>query len=366
MIKDRFKLRLPRKAVHHVPSDRPLDALPSKSSSGWRKASLASIASLGCAVATFFSGQLLTAPFSAAAEATVAEPITPVPIELNLDQRKVQLGRQLFTDSRLSGDNGTSCASCHFFNRGLTDGAPISHGQPGHPGATNTLSLFNVGLSSKLGWDGHLLTLEQQAAGVVENPTTMGSKWGYVLDILKRDSGLTTTFNQIYPDGIQRDNVIDALVEYEKSLTTPNAPFDRYLRGDQDAISSEAKEGYQLFKDYGCASCHQGVNVGGNMLQVFGIFGKPEAAAQGSHTPGAAQNSGISDDQPVFRVPVLRNVQITGPYFHDGSVQTLPEAIAIMAKTQLGRDVSNEDIAKLEAFLDSLTGEYQGVSVGKL
>jgi cytochrome c peroxidase len=309
---------------------------------------------------------LTTAPVSMANEPTVAEPISPVPLELNLDQRKVQLGRQLFADSRLSGYNGVSCASCHVFHLGLTDGQPVTQGLPGHPGTTNTLSLFNVGLSSMFGWNGQAGTLENQAETVVQNKTRMGANWDEVIAGLGKDSGLTATFDEIYKDGLRRENVINALVEYEKSLITPNAPFDRYLRGDQNAISAEAKAGYQLFKDYGCVSCHQGVNVGGNMLQVFGIFGKPEAAAGGSKIPGSTQGSGIAEDRPVFRVPILRNVQYTGPYFHDGSVKTLSAAIEIMARYQLGRSVSNEDVSKLESFLNSLTGEYQGVPVGGL
>jgi len=294
------------------------------------------------------------------------EPISPIPLEVPLDQAKVKLGRSLFADSRLSAGNGVSCASCHLFERGLTDGLPISRGLPGSPGGTNTLTLFNVGLNAKLGWDGHFLSLQDQAKAVVQDKHRMGAKWDDVVPLLRNDIALTATFNQIYKDGIQRDNVIDALAEFEKSLDTPNAPFDRYLRGDDNAISEEAKSGYQLFKNYGCVSCHQGVNVGGNMLQVFGIFGTPEAASQGPKTPGAAQGSGIDDDRPVFRVPSLRNVAQTAPYFHDGSVATLTEAIGVMAKYQLGRSISDEDVAKIEVFLKSLSGEYQGVPVGNL
>jgi cytochrome c peroxidase len=309
---------------------------------------------------------LMTGPVAIAAETPIAEPISPVPLELNLDPRKVQLGRRLFADTRLSGDNGVSCATCHLFQRGLTDGLPVSRGLPGHPGATHTLTLFNVGLNSMFGWDGGVLTLEDQARRVVTNKARMGANWDAVIAMLRKDADLTANFDQIYSDGLQSKTVIDALVEFEKSLITPNAPFDRYLRGDKDAISDEAKAGYQLFKDYGCASCHQGVNVGGNMVQVFGIFGKPNAAALGSETPGSAQGTGISEDRPVFRVPVLRNVRFTGPFFHDGSVNALSVAIGIMAEYQLGRQISDDDIAKIEAFLDALTGEYQGVPVGNL
>ena len=300
-----------------------------------------------------------------AGDELVGEPITPVPLSVDLDPRKVKLGRRLFVDTRLSGDNGVSCASCHNFNRALTDGQPITSGLPGHPGATNTISLFNVALSSKHAWDGHIMTLEEQASGVVVNKSTMGADWNDVVARLKSDPALEATFKDIYPDGVQKATIINALVEYEKSLDTPNAPFDRYLRGDQKAISDQARAGYQLFKDYGCSSCHQGINVGGNMVQVLGIFGKPDAAFEGVDTPGSAKNTGISDKRPVFRVPSLRNVEYTGPYFHDGSVEKLSDAIGIMAKYQLGREISGDDVSKIEAFLDSLTGEYHGVPVGR-
>jgi cytochrome c peroxidase len=201
---------------------------------------------------------------------------------------------------------------------------------------------------------------------VVEKKSTMGAKWGDVIASLRNDTALTTTFDKLYKGGLQRDNVVDAIVQFEKSLITPNAPFDRYLRGEDKAISEQAKAGYQLFKNYGCASCHQGVNVGGNMLQIFGIFGNPTAASLGSKTPGSAQDTGISEDRPVFRVPSLRNVAQTAPYFHDGSAATISDAISIMAENQLGRHISNKDVAKIEAFLNSLSGEYQGVPVGDL
>lgn len=300
-----------------------------------------------------------------AGDALVGEPIAPVPLSVDLDPRKVKLGRRLFVDTRLSGENGVSCASCHNFNRALTDGLPVTAGLPGHPGTTNSISLFNVALSSKHGWDGHAMTLEEQADRVVVKKSAMGANWDDVVSLLRNDPSLETTFKSIYPDGIVKDNIIDALVEYEKSLNTPNAPFDRYLRGDPNAISDKARAGYQLFKDYGCASCHQGINVGGNMVQILGIFGAPDTALQGADTPGSAKDTGISDKRPVFRVPSLRNVEYTAPYFHDGSVGTLQEAIGIMAKYQLGREISSDEVSKIEAFLDSLTGEYQGVPVGK-
>ena len=344
MLRDAFNSNSSSRSGESVPDD-----CVSKAEVQNRSSMLCSTFSMkfGGIVCAYLATFLMSAGLMNAAEPAIEEPITPVPLELNLNQQKVKLGRRLFADSRLSGEKGMSCASCHFLDRGLTDGVPISRGLPGHPGTTNTLSLFNVGLASKLNWDGHALTLEEQNREVVENKQRMGANWDEVVNLLKSDAELVATFEEIYPNSLRRENVIDALVEYQKSLVTPNAPFDRYLRGEKKAISDQAKAGYQLFKDYGCVSCHQGVNVGGNMLQVFGIFGTPLAAVAGPKTPGSAQHSGIADDRPVFRVPILRNVKQTGPYFHDGSVKTLAEAIGIMATYQLGRQISDEDTAKI-------------------
>jgi cytochrome c peroxidase len=304
-------------------------------------------------------------PFSALAADDSQEAIIPIPMSNNLDERKVELGKALFSDSRLSDVNGVSCSSCHQMRNGMADGSAKSHGLPGAPGLVNTPSLFNVGLNSLFNWSGQTKSLHEQASNVIEMQNAMGAKWPVILDNLNKDQALSAKFQAIYGEKIGKDNIVDALVEFEKSLNTPNSPFDRYLRGKKDAISEQAQTGYEQFKNYGCISCHQGVNIGGNMLQIFGIFGTPAAASKGDRTEGAAKSTGIGDEQPVFRVPSLRNVAETAPYFHDGSAKTLSEAINIMGKYQLGRNLSGDEIANLEAFLRSLTGEYQGIPVSE-
>lgn len=294
---------------------------------------------------------------------TMQEPISPLPQSVVLNSEKVRLGRRLFTDSRLSSGHGLSCASCHQPSLGMADGKPVSSGLPDYEGVVNTLTVLNVGFNTKFSWSGQTLSLEEQADKVVESKRAMGGQWDKVLSELSTDSSLIAAFGQIYNDGLTRTNVVNALVEYEKSLITPNAPFDRFLRGDEGAIGEDAKAGYKIFKDYGCISCHQGVNVGGNMLQVFGIFGTPTSVTEGAKTEGSTQGSGISDDKPVFRVPSLRNVAQTAPYFHDGSARSLPEAISMMAQYQLGRDISDSDISKLESFLKSLSGDPPAIPV---
>ncbi|WP_082523682.1 cytochrome c peroxidase [Ensifer sp. Root31] len=291
----------------------------------------------------------------------VQEPISPLPLSMPLDEGKVRLGERLFADSRLSSGNGISCASCHMPAFGMTDGRSISSGLPGYPGITNSLTILNVGFNTQFSWSGQTLSLEEQADKVIEAKRTMGGSWEEVVATLSGDDSVAAEFKQNFPDGVTRKNIVDSLVAYEKSLITPNAPFDRYLRGETDAISEDAKNGYQIFKDYGCVSCHQGINVGGNMMQVFGIFGSPPSITKGAETAGSAHGSGIADDKPVFRVPPLRNVADTAPYFHDGSAKSLSEAISLMATYQLGREISDDDVSKLESFLKSLSGDVSPV-----
>jgi len=306
---------------------------------------------------------LWTYPNLATAEPDLSvEPISPIPTDMIFDSGKVALGKRLFSDTRLSYENGVSCASCHIAEHKLTDGKSISRGLPGSPGETNVPTLYNVGLNPMHGWAGQSKTLEEQVDMVVRKKSTMGAYWDGVIAILNDDESLSSAFSAVYADGITQATITDALAEYERSLVTPNAPFDKFLRGDDNAINEQAKAGYILFKNYGCSSCHQGVNVGGNMFQVFGIFSRPDDLPD-PHTPGAAKNTGIDDSRPVFRVPPLRNVAETGPYFHNGSAETLPEAIKIMGSRQLGRDLSDDDVTKLYEFLKSLSGEYNGVSV---
>lgn len=293
------------------------------------------------------------------------EPITPVPLDITTKPARVDLGQRLFGDQRLSGNGDASCTSCHMMSRGGADGLRLSPGMAGYVTTTNTPTVLNVSLSTRLNWDGRNRSLASQVREVIANPQIMNGNWDVIVSRLEQDAEMASRFGAIYPDGVTADNVVDALVEFERSLVTPNSPFDRHLRGEPNAISEQARAGYDLFKSYGCVSCHQGVNVGGNMLQAFGIFGSPAAAGGGPDTPGAARGTGISGSQPVFRVPSLRNVALTAPYFHDGSAETLSDAISIMAVYQLGRTIPPDNIAEIEAFLHALTGEYQGVALGE-
>jgi cytochrome c peroxidase len=290
-------------------------------------------------------------------EALVALP--PVP---KLPADKVAVGKLLFSDVRLSRDNSISCASCHALATFGHDRRRVSVGVGGAMGSVNAPSVFNASLNFVQFWDGRAASLEEQAAGPVHNPLEMATDWATVIGKLQADEAFRRDFRRVYPDGIIAANLVDAIATFERTLITENAPFDRYLHGDQRAIDARARLGYRRFRELGCASCHQGVNIGGNMFQRFGImadyFGdqarqRPLVAAD----LGRFNVTGQEVDRHVFKVPSLRNVAETAPYFHDGSAATLDDAVAIMGRYQLGRELSRDEIDSLVAFLKTLTGQ---------
>ncbi|MEQ2006919.1 MAG: cytochrome-c peroxidase [Limisphaerales bacterium] len=290
------------------------------------------------------------------------EPITPIPASLPLDARRVALGRQLFHDPQLSRDNTISCATCHALTKGGTDQLPRSVGISQATGHVNAPTVFNSGFNFKQFWDGRADTLEDQVDGPLQNALEMGAVWDEVLAKLRRAPAYATAFKEAYPDGVQRKNVKHAIAEFERSLLTPNSPFDRWLRGEAGALSEDAEAGYQKFKNYGCVSCHQGVSAGGNMFQPLGVIGD-YFTDRGNITKadhGRFNVTGKDADKFVFKVPTLRNIALTAPYFHDGSATTLEEAVGVMAKYQLGRPLPPKDVRDIVKFLQSLTGELAG------
>ena len=305
---------------------------------------------------------LAAALLPGAAAAQTDEPIKPIPLEVKLDPKKVALGEKLFNDKRLSRDNSLSCASCHNLSAGGIDGSPSSVGIGGAKGPINAPTVFNSALNFRQFWDGRANSLEEQAAGPFHNPKEMGSNWLEVLGKLKQDAALVAQFKEVYPDGLQAKNVQDGISTFERTLVTPNARFDKYLRGDKNAINADELKGYELFKKYGCVACHQGVAVGGNMFQTFGVMGD-YFAKRGNPTEADLGRYNVTKneaDKHVFKVPSLRNVALTAPYFHDGSAKTLNDAVAVMFKYQLGRSASQQDRDQIVMFLRTLTGEYKG------
>jgi cytochrome c peroxidase len=293
---------------------------------------------------------------------TRKEPIQPISAVVGLDAKKVALGDKLFHEPQLSRDNKVSCATCHDLKTGGVDRKARSTGVKGAEGDINTPTVFNAALNFKQFWDGRANTLEEQVDGPIENPKEMDMTWPEVLSKLKELPAYVSAFETIYSDGLTKENVRDAIATFERSLVTPDSRFDKFLRGDQNAITAEEKEGYQLFRELGCVQCHQGAGVGGKMFQTLGLFGD-YFTDRGNITKfdlGRFNVTKNEDDKFAFKVPMLRNVALTAPYFHDGTAKTLEDAVQVMARYQLGRDLLEKETNHLVKFLHTLTGTYKG------
>ncbi|RTE66032.1 cytochrome B6 [Amphritea opalescens] len=311
---------------------------------------------------------LLLLHTTASARDLSSEPITPISPISDLNQAKVDLGKVLFHDTRLSSDNSISCASCHDLKSGGADSTPLSLGVNGTKGTTNTPTVYNTQLNFVQFWDGRAANLHEQINGPVQNPVEMNTHWPEVTTKLSQDVLLRQAFEAVYPEGLKADNLRDAIAEFERSLITLNAPFDRWLKGDETALTDEQQQGYQLFKSYGCISCHQGANVGGNMYAHFGAVNDISAYFETRGTPLREADLGryiITHDpldRYLFKVPSLRMAAYTAPYFHDGAIPDLDSAIKIMGRFQLGREIPNQHITSISAFIRSLAGEHPELS----
>jgi len=282
--------------------------------------------------------------------------IVPIPEIIKFDKEKALLGKKLFFDTRLSSTNTISCHTCHNLQSGGVDNLKFSFGVNGQEGNINTPTVLNAALNFRQLWNGSVRTLAEQAKGPITNPKEMGHNIENIIKILKADKIYIKLFKKLYKNGIVEENILNALEEYEKTLITPNAPFDKYLKGNSKAISEDAKQGYRLFIQKGCVSCHNGVNVGGNSFAKFGVVKQI-----------SSQNFGLYDftkedmDKNFFKVPTLRNIALTYPYFHHGEVETLQEAIKIMASSQMGITLTQKEIQQIEAFLKTLSGKIKGI-----
>ena len=278
--------------------------------------------------------------------------VKPIPLKIDVDWQKAALGKKLFNDPILSRDNTVSCASCHDLSQGGDDGMPASVGIGGAIGSINSPTVYNAVFNFRQFWDGRAKDLANQVYWSVENPKEMGEKMTHVVEKLKHHQWYKRRFEQLYEDGVTTANISNAIAIYETTLITPNAPFDRYLRGDENAISKQAKEGYRLFKYKGCVICHNGVNIGGNLFGKFGIYDDPKSRDLGRYHVTHKET-----DKYVFKVPTLRNISKTAPYLHDGRTNSLAETVKLMTQLQLGRFMSDEEIEAIVAFLESLDGE---------
>jgi cytochrome c peroxidase len=289
------------------------------------------------------------------------EPILPLTAGLEQDPKLVALGDRLFHDKRLSQDSSLSCAGCHQLSSGGTDKRSRSIGVGGVIGGIKALTVYNSSVNLALFWDGRADSLEQQVSGPVHNPLEMNSSWPEVISKLNRDSSMVDLFDELFNDGITGDNIVIAIATFERTLITVNSRFDRWLRGESNILNHQELRGYRLFKRYGCISCHQGANVGGNMYGYMGVMGdyfKDRKSELTEADNGRYNFTGLEEDKHYFKVPSLRLAAVNPPYFHDGSTQTLNEAVRVMGQYQLGRIIPDEDIDDIVAFLQTLVGEH--------
>lgn len=296
----------------------------------------------------------------------IDEPIQPIPLTAKEDPKKAELGRKLFIEPKLSRDNTISCSSCHLLDKAGVDNRRKSIGVDGKIGDVNAPTVFNSAFNFKQFWDGRSDSLEDQINGPTHNHLEMDSNWNEIITKLKADPQYTSAFAVIYADGVTDSNIRDAIAAFERTLITPNSRFDRFLLGDPSVLTPLEKQGYVLFKERGCIVCHQGTNAGSNMFQSFGKFGNyfEDRGDIVKADYGRMNVTGKTADRYKFKVPTLRNIESTAPYFHDGSVTTLENAVEIMAKYQLGVHLDPEEIKAIVAFLKTLTGEYEGKSLG--
>jgi len=294
------------------------------------------------------------------------EPIQPIVDAIDVDSDKAALGFKLYYDTRLSKDGTISCASCHILEKGGVSNPAYrtSEGINGQFGGVNAPTVYNAYFNVQQFWNGRAANLAEQAAGPPVNPVEMGDwSWDDIVNGLRKDKALVREFDNLYPgEGLTASTVCNAIAEFEKTLITPNAPFDRYLKGDSAAVTELEKEGYELFKQNKCATCHAGQAIGGLDFAYLGIHNdyfadRDSSISCGADDRGLASFTGNASDEFKFKTPTLRNVALTAPYFHDGSQATLEDAVKAMFKYESGTSYFDSDIESIVAFLNSLTGE---------
>ncbi len=293
-----------------------------------------------------------------------AEPVRPIDQSIEVDDAKAALGFALFHDPRLSIDNTVSCSTCHALETAGVDNHQYSHGVNDQLGGVNAPTVYNAVYNFVQFWDGRAATLAAQAAGPPLNPVEMASpSFDDIIAKLKADRDFSKAFNAVYPDGLTEANITDAIEEFERTLITPNSRFDKWLLGDDSALTADELNGYELFKQYDCATCHVGQNLGGQSYELMGLR-KHYFADRGLELTvednGRFKETQDERDRHRFKVPGLRNVEHTWPYYHDGTRETLEEAVRDMGIYQSGVELTSAEIDQITAFLKTLTGEYQG------
>lgn len=299
--------------------------------------------------------KLLAGAVLCANVAWAEEPISVVqPVKL-INLAQAELGKKLYFDPRLSKSGFISCNSCHNLSMGGTDNLRTSIGDQWQEGPINAPTVLNSSLNLAQFWDGRAADLKEQAGGPIANPGEMASSHTLAVDVLESIPAYRNEFKMVFgDDGVDIDKVTQAIAEFEKTLVTPNSAFDQWLMGDADALTAHELAGYQLFKESGCTACHNGEAVGGNSFQKMGLV---EPYQANSPAEGLSAVTGKDADRFMFKVPTLRNVELTYPYFHDGEAETLTEAVDVMGRLQLGRKFTGEENAQIVAFLKTLTGD---------
>lgn len=292
------------------------------------------------------------------------EPIRPIIPSENVDERKAELGFALFHDPRLSVDNTVSCASCHALDMGGVDNHQYSHGVEERLGGVNAPTVYNAVYNFVQFWDGRAKTLAEQAAGPPLNPVEMASEsFDEIIAKLQQDENYVKLFAELYPEGITEATITNAIEEFERTLVTPNSQFDKWLLGDDNALTAQELRGYELFKEYSCATCHTGVNLGGESYELMGLrrhYFEERGLELTEEDNGRYKQTQDERDRHRFKVPGLRNVELTWPYYHDGSRLTMDEAVRDMALYQCDVELAEGEVQDIVAFLRTLTGEYKG------
>jgi cytochrome c peroxidase len=306
--------------------------------------------------------RIILACFAAASVASLAvrpviaqEPIEPVKPPQSVNLGMVELGKKLYFDPRLSKSGFISCNSCHNLSAGGSDNLPTSIGDHWKQGPINAPTVLNSSLNVAQFWDGRAADLKEQAGGPIANPGEMAFSHTLAVSVLETIPAYVREFKQVFgKDKIDIGQVTTAIAEFEKTLVTPNSRFDLWLLGKKDTLTPDELEGYKLFKDSGCVACHNGPGVGGASFQKMGVV---EPYKTASKAVGRSGVTGKDEDRLKFKVPTLRNVELTYPYFHDGAANTLPQAVETMGRLQLGKKFSASENAKVVAFLKTLTGD---------
>ena len=293
--------------------------------------------------------------FGGVLHAAEKEPIQPITAAKVANPAMVELGKKLFFDPRLSRSGFISCNSCHNLSMGGTDNIKTSIGHNWQRGPINSPTVLNSSMNVAQFWDGRAKDLQEQASGPIANPGEMAFTHELAIDVLASIPAYRSEFRQVFgQDKLTIEQVTRAIAAFEEVLVTPGSRFDQWLMGKKSALTKDELAGYQLFKSSGCIACHNGPAVGGNTFQKMGVV-EPYKTAMTAQ--GRSAVTGKDADRFNFKVPTLRNVELTYPYFHDGEAATLTQAVDVMGRLQLGRTFTPDENAKLVAFLKTLTGK---------